>query len=84
MDTQEIIRQAMSELGKRSARKNKRDYAAMGKAGMEKRWGVRKEIKNATPPPSEKAKSNPKLTQNEEEPDAQKGYTPNGQVPEVL
>jgi hypothetical protein len=33
MDTQELIKRAMSELGKRSARKNKRDYSAMGKKG---------------------------------------------------
>jgi hypothetical protein len=33
MNTEEIIRQAMSELGKRSAKKNKRDYSAMGKRG---------------------------------------------------
>lgn len=37
----DIMKQAMSELGKRSAAKNKgkRDYSAMGKKGMEKRWG---------------------------------------------
>ena len=50
MNKKELIRQAMSELGKRSAIKNKhkRDYSAMGKKGMEKRWGK----KNDTLSPS--------------------------------
>jgi hypothetical protein len=34
----ELIKKAMSELGKRSAKKNKRDYSAMGKKGALKRW----------------------------------------------
>lgn len=33
MNAHDLIKQAMSELGKRSARKNKRDYSAMGKKG---------------------------------------------------
>jgi hypothetical protein len=49
------------------------DYRALGRAGALKRWGVRKESRNPTPPPSEKAKSNLKLTQSEEEPDAEIG-----------
>lgn len=38
MNKDELIKKAMSELGKRSAKKNKRDYSAMGKKGAEKRW----------------------------------------------
>lgn len=38
MNKQDLIKQAMSELGKRSAKKNKRDYSAMGKKGAAKRW----------------------------------------------
>jgi hypothetical protein len=38
MNKKELIRKAMSELGKRSAKKNKRDYSAMGKKGMANRW----------------------------------------------
>jgi hypothetical protein len=38
MNEQDLIKKAMSELGKRSAKKNKRDYSAMGKKGAAKRW----------------------------------------------
>ncbi len=38
MNKNELIKKAMSELGKRSAKKNKRDYSAMGKRGAAKRW----------------------------------------------
>lgn len=33
MNKDDLIKKAMSELGKRSAKKNKRDYSAMGKKG---------------------------------------------------
>lgn len=43
MNKDELIKRAMSELGKRSAKKNKRDYSAMGKKGAAKRWNKRSE-----------------------------------------
>jgi hypothetical protein len=39
MRKNDLIKKAMSELGKRSAKKYKRDYSSMGKKGMAKRWG---------------------------------------------